>query len=163
MKKKVCLISVVIFVCVAALWFGGGIPTKIEKIFGTNYIKEDLPSDAFDFSYKILEGSFERGEQVRVVIDMTNQQRKSYKWRGASTDYRPSVELVRINEGKEYHIYPDGMLETDDCGNYEVKRGETRSFSFRFNLPVNAISGEYKLVCSFENSTQTFGKVFEIK
>ena len=118
---------------------------------------------AFGFAYKRIEGIFARGERVGLSVELTNQQNESYVWTGAQTNYRASVKLICNNGGAEYSILPEPVADTDDIATHVVMSGETRSCDYYFIIPADAVSGKYGLVCSFENSTQTFDHVFELK
>ena len=117
----------------------------------------------FAFAYKHIAGTFACGERVGLSVELTNQQNESYVWTGSQSNYRARVKLICNNSGAEYSISPEPIPDTDDMSTHEVKEGETRSFDFYFTIPADAVSGKYSLVCSFENSTQTFDNVFELK
>lgn len=130
--------------------------------------KEDLnhlsETNDFGFSYKIVEGSFVRGGRVGFSVALTNQQSESYVWTGSESNYRANVKLSCMKDGTESFIcFPELIPDTDDVAEHEVGAGETQSFDYYFTVPDNVAAGEYSLVCSFGNSTETFNNVFTLE
>ena len=119
--------------------------------------------DDFGFSFKMIEGSFVRGERVGLSIDLTNQMNESYVWTGAESNYRASVMLICKNGATEFTISPEPIPDTDDMSEHEVAAGESRSFDYYFNIPADAVSGVYDLECRFDSSKMVFSDVFVLE
>lgn len=123
---------------------------------------EGSQTNDFEFSFQVIEGAFSRGERVGLSVDLTNETSESYEWEGSQSHFRARVKLICTDGDTEYVISPEPIPDTDDMSKHEVGAGETRSFDFYFTIPIDAVSGEYNLVCNFENSTKTFDKVFTL-
>ena len=117
----------------------------------------------FGFAFKLVEGTFARGERICLSVVLTNQQNESYVWTGPQSHYRARVKLVNNNGTDEYTISPEPIPDTDDMGDYQVPSNEARSFEYYFCIPSDAVSGAYSLICSFDTSSQTFNDVFNLE
>ena len=135
----------------------------LEEVSSVDKIEDNFETADFSFVYKHFEGIFTHGERIGLSVELINQQNESYVWTGSQSNYRAKVKLICNNGNTEYSISPEPIPDTDDISIHEVKAGEARSFDFYFTIPIDAITGKYSLVCSFENSIQTFGEVFELK
>ena len=51
----------------------------------------------FGFAFKLVEGTFARGERICLSVVLTNQQNESYVWTGPQSHYRARVKLVNNN------------------------------------------------------------------
>ena len=48
MKKNLIIIGILVLVIIV-LWFGGGIPKQIGKIYGIKYMKNNFPEMQFEY------------------------------------------------------------------------------------------------------------------
>ncbi|MDD6800384.1 MAG: hypothetical protein PUE85_08230 [Firmicutes bacterium] len=116
----------------------------------------------FGFSYQVMSDSVERGERVRISVDLTNQQNVSYAWEGPYSFFRANVKLVCVDSDNSFTLSPEPTADTDDFGKHEIAPGEKRSFSYYFNIPADAELGSYSLICSFGETVKEFKHVFEL-
>ena len=124
-----------------------------------NYDLYDLDG-AFGFSYELLEGTFAPGETIRLRVSMLNRLPFAYEWEGASTDYRPQVELVSEFDSS-YVLHNEPLNCTDEIAHYSVPAGDIRSEDYyTFTSPADAPIGTYRLVCRFRNTCQIFESAF---
>ena len=124
-----------------------------------NYDLYDLDG-AFGFSYELLEGTFAPGETIRLQVSMQNRLPIAYEWEGASTDFRPQVELVWDSEST-YVLHNEPLNGTDEINHYSVPAGDIRSEDYyTFTIPADVPLGRYKLVCRFRNSCKIFENAF---
>lgn len=141
-------------------------PLRVSKIFAITLKKPasreaDIDSD-FDFSYELIEGTLERGNRICISVALINQRDESYQWTGAHSHFRASVQLLCVFNGEEYLISPEPSPDTDDVADHEVPAGESRTYRYYFNIPSDAPSGEYDMICSFEDEEKTFSGVFTL-
>ena len=116
----------------------------------------------FGFGFVVKAGQFAKGERMEITFDLTNQMDSSYTWHGSYSDFRPSVKFVCTPNGEEYVILPEETPSTDDYNFHEVKPGEKRSCTYYFNIPADAVSGDYTLICSFLDTKAEFEGMFKL-
>lgn len=137
---------------------------SLLKKYGTlggNLIVDTDVSD-FGFSYSIYEGNGNHGERIGITVTLTNQTGESYKYTGSESQFRARVKLFTMNGDTEYTVPLEPIADTDDIGEHKVKAGESRSFTFYFNIPSDAPLGVYNLWAAYKDSQITFSGVFAI-
>ena len=117
--------------------------------------------DDFAFSFFVKNGSFVRGEKIEICVDLIST-KSSYEWTGPYSYFRAIVKLVCLTDGVEYIILPDEMPDTTDCGTHKVELNEKRSTIFYFNIPIDAVPGDYALICTFMGSEAKFIGSFKL-
>ena len=127
-------------------------------------IKVKILSSVYDFgfSYSISDENVNRGERIGITVKLTNQTGKTYAYAGSTSHFRAQVKLYVTTENGEYSIPYEPIPDTDDVGEHEIINGESRSFTFYFNIPSDAPVGKYDLECRFQNSESTFWEVFTL-
>lgn len=129
-----------------------------------DYRTQDENQD-FGFTAMIATGSFERGKSLEVTIGIINQMDTDFTWEGRSTYLRADAEFICITEnGEEYVILPIELPSTDDWAEFVFKPGEINYSYQYFNIPRDAIPGEYTLVCYYRSrdSKATYTGVFRL-
>ena len=129
-----------------------------------DYRTQDENQD-FGFTAMITNGSFERGKSLDVTIGIINQMDTDFTWKGSSTYLRADAEFICITEnGEEYVILPIELPSTDDWAEFVFKPGEINYSYQYFNIPRDAIPGEYTLVCYYRSrdSKATYTGVFRL-
>ena len=117
--------------------------------------------DDFAFSFFVKNGSFVRGEKIEICVDLIST-KSSYEWTGPYSYFRAIVKLVCLTDGVEYIILPDEMPDTTDCGTHKVELNEKRSTIYYFNIPIDAVPGDYALICTFMGSKAKFIGSFKL-
>lgn len=161
MKRLFLIFMVMTFILVGC----AGTPLEEDPVNSSDDTNDvDVsPNDAdFGFSYKIVSENIERGERVRISVELTNQQSVSYAWEGPYSVFRAAVTLVCVSGDNRFSISPEPVADTDDFGAYEIASGEKRSANYHFNIPTDAPLGSYSLICSFEGTECEFMDVFEL-
>ena len=128
---------------------------------GNNVIVDSDVSD-FGFSYSVYEGNGGHGERIGITVTLTNQTGESYTYTGSESQFRARVKLFTMNGNTEYSVPLEPVPDTDDIGEHEIKAGESRSFTFYFNIPSDAPLGVYNLWAAYKDSEITFSDVFAI-
>ena len=137
---------------------------SLLKKYGTlggNLIVDADVSD-FGFSYSIYEGNGNHGERIGITVTLTNQTGEIYKYTGSESQFRARVKLFTMNGDTEYTVPLEPIPDTDDIGEHQIGAGESRSFTFYFNIPSDAPLGVYNLWAAYKDSQITFSGVFAI-
>ena len=154
--KKVMMAAVMLSLLLTGCQNAGDtIPSQTDPAETTAALTEPIvyEQDDFEISARVVDGKFARGETILIDISITNKMDIAYTWTGASTALRAWAKFVCSDNGKEFVIAQGEMYDTDDDNYWEFKPGETSTETHWFEIPDNAVPGEYTLVCSFKNTT----------
>ncbi len=133
-----------------------------EVLFKTDYDYGSDPNAHFLFYISCSKDEFKRGNEFTAEIEMVNNSGKPYVFEGQESLFRPEVTLYHTDNGKEYVIPYEPVPDTGNSGRYEMAPGELRSYTFRFNIPEDAPTGEYNLNVLYENSSNYDFGIFVI-
>lgn len=116
----------------------------------------------FDFAYETIENEWHRDTRNEIMATVINGSDKDYQYEGSSSGFRADVRLYCEVDGVVYEISYEELTITTDVGTHIIKGGEACTTTFYFDIPTDAVLGEYDLEISYMDSKEIFENVITI-
>ncbi|MBQ8408247.1 MAG: hypothetical protein IJY39_05225 [Clostridia bacterium] len=116
------------------------------------------PEDAelFEFSYTLEKQAYARGEQIAITTTITNVSGKNYVYEGSETEFNAWLTLYCTVGGEKIVLEHEPVTMTDDLNKHIISNGQGSSLTFYYNVPKDALCGEYSLTLSYSGKSQEF-------
>ena len=154
--KKVMMATVMLSLLLTGCQNAGDtVPSQTDPAETTAALTEPIvyEQDDFEISARVVDGKFARGESVWINVSITNKMDVAYTWTGSSGLIWASTKFVCTENGREFIIPDHGKYFSEDYVYNEFMPGETQTKMHLYEIPDDAVPGEYTLVCSFKNTT----------
>ena len=122
---------------------------------------DKTPLRDFSFSYEVKTEQEEvsRGDRVYITVTVTNDSALPYMYEGSSSDFNAHERLYC----KGYIIWCEPYPVTEDGERVHlIQPHQSSSRTYGYVIPDDAPSGDYDLRVGYEDSEETYYKVFTL-
>lgn len=121
-----------------------------------------IVSGQLEFSYTANGSIFMPGQTIEITATMTNVSDTDVEYTGSLLAFYPDVTLIATAHDEVYWLmYQDRMI-TNEIARYTLSPGDSRTTTYVFPIPDNALLGSYQLQLYFGAAAADFGIVLTI-
>lgn len=165
MKKISIILAIIMLLGLLSSCEGIGDGSIEKDLTKSESFENEVKNKTFEFSYEIERTEYLRGAEIRITATVKNISGKVQKYMGCSgNDYIPMAELYCLNGEGEYcgRIDFEPIMFPCDIREKKIEKGAVGSHTYVFNIPDDAVCGEYSLKLWRGEDSRVFENILKI-